>query len=51
MTSVGEIVGEFKKHLFDTQLFFDKFVGPSCALLLRAHEAGAGDGRPTQPAP
>ncbi|HYP90806.1 MAG TPA: hypothetical protein VEQ59_21715, partial [Polyangiaceae bacterium] len=40
-----EIVSEFKKHLFDTQLFFDKFVGPKFAhFFLRAHEAGAGDG-------
>jgi len=40
-----EIVAEFKKHLFDTQLFFDKFVGPKFAhFFLRAHEAGKGDG-------
>jgi sulfite reductase (ferredoxin) len=38
----AEIVAEFRKHFFDTQLFFDPFVGGKFAhFLFRAHESGA----------
>ena len=34
-----EIVGEFRKHFFDTQLFFDPFAGGKFAqYFFRAHE-------------
>lgn len=40
-----EIVSEFKKHLVETQLFHDKYMGAKFAnFLLRAHAEGLGDG-------
>jgi sulfite reductase (ferredoxin) len=34
-----EIVGEFRKHFYDTELFFDQFAGPKFAqYFFRAHE-------------
>ena len=38
-----EIVQEFKERFFDTQLFFDPFVGPKFANFLFAAHAGAGE--------
>jgi sulfite reductase (ferredoxin) len=44
-TAPDEIVSEFRKHYFDTQLFFDPFVGGKFAqLFFRAHEER---GKPT----
>jgi sulfite reductase (ferredoxin) len=41
-TSPDEIVGEFRKHYFDTQLFFDPFAGGKFAqFFFRAHEERA----------
>jgi sulfite reductase (ferredoxin) len=38
-TSADEIVGEFRKHFYDTELFFDPFAGGRFAhYLFRAHE-------------
>src|SRR5215470_8195751 len=38
-TEADEIVAEFRKHLYDTQLFFDPFAGGKfAAYLFRAHE-------------
>jgi sulfite reductase (ferredoxin) len=38
----GEIVAEFKKHFYDTELFFDPFAGGRFAqYLFRAHEERA----------
>jgi sulfite reductase (ferredoxin) len=38
-TEADEIVAEFRRHLFDTQLFHDPFAGPKFAhYLFRAHE-------------
>ena len=37
----NEIVGEFRKHFFDTKLFFDPFAGPKFAnFLFKTHEDG-----------
>jgi sulfite reductase (ferredoxin) len=38
-----EIVQEFKERFFDTQLFFDPFVGPKFANFLFAAHAGGGE--------
>jgi len=41
-TDAGEIVAEFKKHFYDTELFFDPFAGGRFAqYLFRAHEERA----------
>ncbi len=41
-TGADEIVAEFRKHFYDTQLFFDPFAGPKFAqYLFRAHEEHA----------
>jgi sulfite reductase (ferredoxin) len=41
-TEADEIVAEFRKHLYDTQLFFDPFAGGKfAAYLFRAHEERA----------
>jgi sulfite reductase (ferredoxin) len=38
-TEANEIVAEFRKHFYDTQLFFDPFAGPKFAhYLFRAHD-------------
>jgi sulfite reductase (ferredoxin) len=38
-SDADEIVAEFRKHFFDTQLFFDPFAGPKFAhYFFRAHE-------------
>ena len=38
-TEADEIVGEFRKHFYDTQLFFDPFAGGKFAqYFFRAHE-------------
>ncbi|HEV3030313.1 MAG TPA: nitrite/sulfite reductase [Polyangia bacterium] len=42
-SGADEIVAEFRKHYYDTQLFFDPFAGPKFAqYFFRAHEARAG---------
>ena len=42
-----EIASDFKKHLVDTTLFHDEFVGPKFAhYFLRSFEEGLGDGGP-----
>ncbi len=38
-----EIIAEFKERFFDTQLFFDPFVGPKFANFLFAAHAGKGE--------
>ena len=38
-----EIVAEFKERFFDTQLFYDPFVGPKFANFLFAAHAGRGE--------
>jgi sulfite reductase (ferredoxin) len=38
-----EIIAEFKERFFDTQLFFDPFVGPKFANFLFAAHAGRGE--------
>jgi sulfite reductase (ferredoxin) len=41
----NEVVSEFKKHLVDTELFFDKYAGAKFAqYLFRIHEEGPRDG-------
>jgi sulfite reductase (ferredoxin) len=41
-SDANEIVGEFRKHFYDTQLFFDQFAGPKFAqYFFRAHEEHA----------
>lgn len=41
----NEVVSEFKKHLVDTEIFFDKYAGAKFAqYLFRAHEDGPRDG-------
>ena len=41
-TGADEIVAEFRKHYYDTQLFFDPFAGPKFAqYFFRAHDAQA----------
>ncbi|MBC8039681.1 MAG: nitrite/sulfite reductase, partial [Opitutaceae bacterium] len=38
-TEAGEVVAEFRKHYYDTQLFFDPFAGPKFAqYFFRAHD-------------
>ena len=54
-SDADEIVGEFRKHFYDTQLFFDPFAGPKFAqFFFRAHEehsASRQDPRPGSGAP
>jgi sulfite reductase (ferredoxin) len=41
-SDANEIVGEFRRHFYDTQLFFDQFAGPKFAqYFFRAHEEHA----------
>lgn len=41
-TDAGEIVAEFRKHLYDTQLFFDPYAGGKFAhYFFRIHDEGA----------
>ena len=41
-SGADEVVAEFRKHFYDTQLFFDPFAGPKFAqYLFRAHEEHA----------
>jgi sulfite reductase (ferredoxin) len=43
----AEVVADFKKHLVDSELFFDKYAGPKFAnYFLQAQKEGVGDGSP-----
>ena len=51
-SDADEIVGEFRKHFYDTQLFFDPFAGGKFAqYFFRAHEEHAQDREPGGGAP
>ena len=45
-TDAGEIVSEFRKHYYDTKLFFDDFAGGKFAeYFFRAHDEQAENGK------